>query len=116
MIITETYLGKIALTDEYIKEVVSKTVSECFGVAGMKYKSPKEFLFSRILGLNVPGMGVDIKIIDNKVRVILHITAAYGTNIAAVVASIKNKVRFALTETVGVEVHSVCVNVDDIKI
>jgi len=116
LVVNENYLGKIVMTDNYIKEVVSKTVTECFGVAGMKYTSPKEFLFSRILKMEVPGMGVDVKIIDNEVRVILHITAAYGTNIAVVVESIKNKVRFALTETVGIGVHSVCVFVDDIKI
>ena len=49
MVVNENYLGKIVMTDNYIKEVVSKTVTECFGVAGMKYTSPKEFLFSRIL-------------------------------------------------------------------
>lgn len=116
MIITENYLGKIYITENYIKSVVSKTVSECFGVAGMSNTSIKEFIISNVFKKNVPGKGVDVKIIENEAKITLHISAAYGTNISAVVDSIKNKVNFVLTETVGISVCSVGVYVDEIMI
>ena len=40
---------------------------------------------------------------------------AYGTNISAVVRSVKNKVYFVLSETVGISVRSVNIFVDEIK-
>lgn len=115
MIVTENYLGKIVFTTDYIKSVVSKTVSECFGVAEMNCTNLKEYIFSKVLGKPLPGTGISVKITENKVEISLHITAAYGTNISAVVKSIKNKVRFALAETAGIPVHSVSVYVDDVK-
>ncbi len=116
MIFKENYLGKINITENYIKAVVSKTVSECFGVAGMGCITFKEFVVSKIFRRKTSGMGVSVKIIENEAKIILHISAAYGTNISTVVSSIKNKVRFALTETVGIDVCSVSVFVDEIKI
>lgn len=115
MIVRENYLGKILITDEYIKELVSKTVSECFGVSGMCCTSLKELVMSKIHGNNYP-VGVNVRINDNSVKVTLHISAAYGTNISAVVSSVKHKVKFVLTENAGVEVDSVCVFVDEIKV
>ncbi len=116
MIIRENYLGKIAITDEYIKEVISKTVSECFGVSGMCCVNFREFMISKLLGNKNYPVGINVKTKDNSVKIQLHISAAYGTNIAAVVASVKHKVRFVLTETVGVEVDAISIFVDEIKI
>lgn len=115
MIITENYLGKINITENYIKSVVSKTVSSCFGVAAMNCSSFKEFLMSKILCKKVPGLGVSVSTAGNEVVVVLHITMAYGTNISAVVRSVKNKVHFVLSEAVGIPVRSVNIFVDEIK-
>lgn len=116
MIVTENYLGNIVFTTDYIKSVVSKTVSECFGVARMSCTNLKEYIFSELLGKPLPGTGINVKIVENEVEISLHISASYGTNISAVVKSIKNKVRFALAETAGIPVRSVSVYVDDVRI
>lgn len=116
MIVTENYLGKIVFTTDYIKSVVSKTVSDCFGVAEMSCTNLREYVFSKFFGKKLPDTGINVKIVENEVKVSLHISAAYGTNISAVVSSIKNKVRFALAETAGIPVCSVSVYVDDIKL
>ncbi len=115
MIVTENYLGKITFSEKYIKSVVNKTVSECFGVAGMSCINLKEYTYAKLFGKKLPQTGIRVSIKNNEVSVKLHILTAYGTNISAVVSSIKNKVRFALTETAGVSVKSVSVYVDNIK-
>ena len=115
LISTEIYLGKINITENYIKSVVSKTVSSCFGVAAMNCSSLKEFFLSKILRRKVPGLGVSVSVVDNEAAVVLHISMAYGTNISAVVRSVKNKVYFVLSETVGISVRSVNIFVDEIK-
>lgn len=115
MVVTENYLGKIVFTTDYIKSVVSTTVSECFGVAQMNCTNLKQYIFSEFLGKPLPGTGINVKIDENKVKISLHISVAYGINISPVVKSIKNKVRFALAETAGIPVHSVSVYVDNVK-
>ena len=92
-----------------------RTVAGCFGVAGMKSCTFGEYVFGELLGLKTDGMGVRIISKNDELVVNLHISVTYGTNIAAVVRSVKNKVEFALTEYAGVPVNSVNVYVDSIK-
>jgi uncharacterized alkaline shock family protein YloU len=115
MLTKENYLGKITVTDNYIKSLVYRTVAGCFGVAGMKSCTFGEFVFGELLGIKKDGIGVRIIAKNNELIVNLHISVTYGTNVAAVVNSVKNKVEFALAEYVGVPVRSVNVYVDSIK-
>ena len=45
----------------------------------------------------------------------LHIAVTYGVNIAAIVKSIVNKVRYTVEEATGLQVAKVNVFVDDMK-
>ncbi len=115
MLTKENYLGKISVTDNYLKALVYRAVSGCFGVAGMKSSNFGEFVTGELLGLKSDGMGVRILHKGDELIVALHISVTYGTNISAVVSSVKNKVSFVLNEQAGVTVHSVNVYVDSIK-
>lgn len=115
MLTKENYLGKITVTDNYIKSLVYRTVAGCFGVASMKSCTFGEYVFGELLGLKTNGMGVRVISKDNELVVNLHISVTYGTNISAVVSSVKNKVEFALAEYVDAPVRSVNVYVDSIK-
>jgi len=115
MLTKENYMGKITFTDSYIKALIYRTVAGCFGVAGMKSCTFGEYIMGELLGLKTDGMGVRIFVKDNELVVNLHISVTYGTNISAVVRSVKNKVEFALMEYVGVPVRAVNVFVDSIK-
>ena len=57
----------------------------------------------------------DITEKNNELIVNLHICVTYGTNISAVVKSVKNKVSFALNEYAGITVQAVNVYIDGIK-
>lgn len=75
----------------------------------------REFILSDILKKNIKGKGVFISTEGNEIKVVLHISVTYGTNISAIVKSIKNKVKFNLNESAGVTVKSVNVCIDGIK-
>lgn len=115
MFTKENYLGKIVITEAYLKALVYKTVSGCFGVAGMKSCSFSEFVTGELLGLKSKKIGVRIAQKDDELIVGLHISVTYGTNISAVVNSVKSKVRFALEEFAGITPRTVNVYVDSIK-
>lgn len=115
MLTKENYMGKITVTDDYIKTLISRTVSGCFGVAGMKSGSLKEFVLNDIFNLKSDGTGVYISTKDNELAVELHISVAYGTNVSAVVNSVKNKVEFAVSQSIDIPIRSINVYVDSIK-
>lgn len=114
MLTKENYLGKISINDAYLKALVYRTVSGCFGVAGMKSSSLSEFVLGEVLKIKTEGMGVRISVKNNELIVELHISVTYGTNISAIVKSVKNKVRFVLSEMVGIPVRAVNIYVDSI--
>jgi uncharacterized alkaline shock family protein YloU len=106
-------MGKINISDQYIMDIIEKNVSGCFGIAGFGCKTPAEKLYSGLTGKK-RNSGISINISDNKLTVNIHISVTYGTNIQAVAASIRNKLRFALSEAAGIETESVNIFVDDI--
>lgn len=115
MLSKENYMGRISITDTYIRTLICRTVSGCFGIAGMKSSSFKEFILNDILKLKTDGTGVYVSTKDNELIINLHIAVTYGTNVSAVVKSVKNKVEFVIAESICVPVHSVNVYVDSIK-
>ena len=115
MLTKENYMGKISITNAYLKALVYRTVTGCFGVAGMKSATFGEFVTGELMGLAKEGMGVQIATKGNELAVTLHVSVTYGTNISAVVSSIKNKVSFVLSEFAGVSVRTVNVYIDSIK-
>lgn len=115
MISKENYLGKVTITDKYIKEVIRRTVAGCFGVAGMKSGSFFEFVKKDILKFKSNNIGVYTSVKENQLTVNIHISVTYGTNINAVVRNIKDKVEFAAEQSLGIPVKCINVYVDDIR-
>lgn len=113
MISTENHMGKINISDKYITGIIKKTVSGCFGVAGLSSNNLKEKILSELTG-RPDNSGISIRISENRLTVNIHISVTYGTNIQAVALSVRNKLRFVLSELVGIEVERVNIFVDEI--
>ncbi len=111
MIKVNNHIGCIELSSGYLKKLIAKTASGCFGVTGLSSCSPVQGICS-LLGSENAQNGVAVRQNNNKLTVDLHITVAYGVNITAIVDSIINKVRFTLEESAGIEVAKINVFVD----
>ena len=59
--------------------------------------------------------GVTVRTVAGGLVCDLHIAVTYGVNIAAIVKSIVNKVRYTVEEATGLQVAKVNVFVDDMK-
>ena len=110
MIIHETPLGLIQISDDYFKALVSHVVSDCYGVRGLALKGVGKYL-ARLTG----GDAVRIRHAGNKLIIDVHIAVTYGMNISAIVKSIVNKVTFTVEQATGLEVVKVNVFVDEVK-
>ncbi len=112
MIRIENHLGTIHISHEFLANLVSGAVSECFGVAGMSASSTPQGLFNRMLRATPKNQGVRIRYQKSKLMIELHIIVTYGTNVAAIVKSIMNKVQYTVEEITGFPVSRVNVFVD----
>ena len=114
----ENHIGKIDISENYLTELVTHAVSDCFGVAGVCNISTFRSAVSALTGGRAfkENRGVLIRT-DKEGNLIidLHIKVTYGTNIAAAVSSITHKVGFTIEEATGLSVSKVNVYVDELK-
>ena len=113
MLKLENHLGTTTITTEYFAGLIGNVVSSCYGVVGISASTPMQGMLRRVSGRSTPAQGVKIKAIGNKLVVDIHIKVLYGINVSAIVKSIMNKVRYAVSQAVGLQVAKINVFVDD---
>ncbi len=114
MIKNENHIGEIILSKEYLKHLIGKTVTDCFGVVGTNCFGAAQGLRA-VFQSSSPDNGVIIRQKDNKLYIDLHICVSYGINLSAISDSIVSKVRFALENEAGVQVAKINLFIDDMK-
>ena len=115
MIKIDNQLGTIEISQDYFANLVGHAASECFGVSGMMFSDASQSLKTKLLRKESQDKGVRVRTIGGKLIIDLHIVVTYGVNIAAIVKSIVNKVRYTVEESTGFEVTKVNVFVDGMK-
>lgn len=115
MVKLETHLGETNISQEYFANLVGHAVSECFGVSGMAVSSPTQGLRTKFTRRDAPDQGVRVRYTGDALTIDLHIVVTYGVNIAAIVKSIVNKVRYTVEEATGMKVARVNVYVDGMR-
>ncbi len=107
-------LGQVEISQNYFSGLVSHAAQSCFGVAGMVASGASQGLRS-IAGRQVPDKGVLVRTENGALIVDLHIEAAYGVNLNALVRSIISEVRYAVEQATGLKVSRVNVYVDAMR-
>lgn len=116
MIKNENHLGVIELHQHFFSDLISHTVTSCFGVVGMASSGPVANIKQKVLKHNsFTDRGVAVSVQGDELSVDIHIVVSYGVNIKAIVDSITNKVRYTVEQATGLKIKCVNVYVDDIK-
>ena len=108
MLYMEDHIGKIVISDAYLRQLTEQTVMQGFGIAGFAEPTLTDKLFE---GRFSP---VDIKADGDKLEISVHGKAMYGVNIPAVVNALSHKIEFVIEDAVRIPVSRVRVYVDDI--
>lgn len=109
-----TPLGKVSLTGEYFAGLVGAAVTSCYGVAGMHVAGPADSVKTLLFGSDIPEKGVVVSENNGQLIIDLHIKVIFGVNIAAIVKSISNKVKYVVEDATNLKVYKINVSVDDI--
>ena len=62
------------------------------------------------------GRGVNVYVVDNRIKVELHIIVAYGVSIRAVAQNVLEHVRYKIETFTGMEVEQINVIVEGVRI
>ena len=108
MLYMEDHIGKIVISDAYLRQLTEQPVIQGFGIAGFAEPTFADKLFE---GRFSP---VDIKADGDKLEISVHVKAMYGVNIPAVVNALSHKIEFVIEDAVRIPVSRVRVFVDDI--
>lgn len=117
MIKVENHLGDIRIAGSYLTSLIGHAASRCFGVVRMSPIGAKQGLRTNILKGSPSDRGVKVysEKGTGKIVIELHIYVTYGVNVAAIVDSIINKVRYVVESETGLSVHRVNVFVDGLE-
>ena len=106
--------GKVDISNDYFATLVGTAASSCFGVAGMSTTGAVDDVRTLVFGNDIPEKGVRVAEVGGMLVIELHIKVTYGLNIEAMVASIKNKVKYVVEDATELKVRRIDVYVDDI--
>ncbi len=108
MLYMDNSIGRITISDAYLRELTEQTVMQCFGVAGFAEIRLTDKIFE---GRFSP---VEIEANENKLNISVHVNVMYGVNIPAVVNALMHKIEFVIEDAVRIPVNRVRVYVDEV--
>lgn len=108
MLHIENSIGKITVSDAYLRQLTEQTVLQCFGVAGFA----KPGLADQLLGGRRSPIMIAAE--EDQLVISIHIRVVYGVNVPAVVRALMHKVEFVVEDAVRIPVSQVRVYVDGI--
>lgn len=107
--------GTVTIANNVLAKLAGYAASKCYGVVGMAVRGGKDGL-ARLLNRENIDRGIKIHVEENKVDILLCIIVEYGVNITTVGESIRQNVKYHLEEMTGMEVRSVTVRVESIRV
>ncbi len=107
--------GSIVISNTVIAKLAGYAASQCYGVVGMAVRSSKDGI-AQLLKKESMDRGIKVKVTDNVMDIALYVILEYGVNIGTVGEIIRNNVKYQVEEATGLEVGSVTVNVESIRV
>ena len=107
--------GIISISNTVIAKLAGYTATQCYGVVGMCSKSSKDGLAGLLKKENID-KGVKVKTENGAIDISLYIIVEYGLNISTIGETIRSNVKYNVEKYTGMEVTSVQVNVESVRV
>lgn len=112
----KTEYGRIDISDEAIKVIAGSAAMECYGLVGMASRKQFKDGIAELLGQENLTRGVEVSLDNHRLAIYLYIIVSYGTKISEVAHNIQLKVKYVLSEIVGLEVDQVNIVVQGVRV
>ncbi len=111
-VLATSELGRVAITEGAVAQIVGLTATECYGVVGMSAHSR----FGRLLARDRTTRGIEISGAGPGVSIVLHVVLEHGLNLAEVASTVRNRVAYEVERMTGLTIDAVEVHIDDVKV
>lgn len=111
----ETKYGEIVISPKVIAKTAGLAACESFGVVGMAAVNFANGL-TTILKSEELNKGVVVEIVDNKVKIDLHIIVAFSVNIRACSDNVIENVKYKVEELTDLHVDEINIFVEGVRV
>ncbi|MHA6258664.1 Asp23/Gls24 family envelope stress response protein [Sporosarcina sp. CAU 1771] len=108
--------GKIDIKNDVISQVVGEAAIECYGIVGMASRHQIRDGLTDILGKENYSRGVIVRNIGEETHIDMYVIIGYGTKISEVAYQVQSKVKYTLSKTIGMNVKSVNIFVQGVRV
>jgi uncharacterized alkaline shock family protein YloU len=110
-VLASSELGRVAITDDAVAQIVGLTAAECYGVVATT--APGRF--GRLLARDPITRGIAVSGSERGVSVALHVVVEHGLNLAEVASTVRNRVAYEVERMTGLPIAAVEVHIDDVR-
>ncbi|WP_282941730.1 Asp23/Gls24 family envelope stress response protein [Paenibacillus sp. RC67] len=112
-----TEYGKVYITEEVIAVLAGSAALDCYGLVGMASRNQFKDGIAELLRRDNLSRGVEVrKDAQGALTIDLYIVVSYGTKISVVAHNVQTKVKYVLSEVVGLAVESVNIYVQGVRV
>ena len=104
-------LGRVAITDDAIAQIVGLPAAECYGVVGMS--APGRI--GRLLARDRTTRGIEVAGSEQGISIALHVVVEHGLNLAEVPSTVRSRVTYEVERLTGLKVGAVEVHIQDVR-
>ena len=108
--------GTVYISENVIANIAGSAVMECYGLIGMASRKQLKDGIAELIGKENLRRGIEVQQGEDGLQVNLHIIVSYGTKISEVASNVRSKVKYVLQEMLGLQVGSVNVFVQGVRV
>ena len=111
-----TQLGQIEVTNDVIATVAGIAAMDCYGLVGMASRSQLKDGITELLRKENLSKGIEVHEENGEIVIDLYIIVGYGTKISEVASNVQSKVKYTLSEIIGVKANKVNIFVQGVRL
>ena len=112
----KTGLGPINISDTAIASLAGNTVNECYGVVGMISRNYLKDGYSALLKKENYAKGIIVRNDKDGIKVEVYVVISYGVKISEVITQLQERVKYALENSLNMDIAAVNVHVERIQV
>lgn len=112
----KTSYGQIDISTDVIATIAGGAATDCYGIVGMASKNQIKDGISEILRKENFSRGVIVRQENDEVHIDMYIIVNYGTKISEIAHNVQTSVKYTLNQTVGLNVDSINIFVQGVRV
>lgn len=111
----QTNYGQIDISNDVIATITGGAAVDCYGIVGMASQRQIKDGITELLGRDNFSRGVVVREENEAIHIDMYIIVSYGTKISEVAHNVQNKVKYTLDTMLGIQVQSVNIFVQGVR-